>query len=338
MPVEVFAAGRKHVAELEDLSRTGMFLRTDAAFPHGTLVHVAFSDGTQRYVAAANIAHVIDETDARALGRRMGIGVEFHRPTRPNDERFIDAVERMLAQVERPARAADQRIVVATSHVRLRERLSAAFGASGFAVVTAANGLEAVAACLREKPDVLLLERTLPIVDGLAVLERIAENPKLVGLPIVMMSDDPVDAVSAFELGAMDFVAKPFSTEELVLRVRRLALGAKRVVFRGDLAELGLPALLTMFEQERKSGRLLLAQQHATAWIDLEQGRIVNARSTELSADPRSVLLSLLDWTSGRFELSTGHERQQPPCELAMPVTHLLLEHARLTDESRRAG
>ena len=338
MPLEIFASGRKHAAELEDLSRTGMFLSAADLPPlaKGTLVHVAFSDGTQRFVTSANVAHALDETDARALGRKCGIGIELRPPTRPNDKLFSIAVDRLLAHHARPARAADRRIIIATSHVRLSERLAATFGEAGFAVGTALNGLEAIAACLRERPDVLLVEKVLPIVDGIAVVERIANHPKLAGLPIVVMSDDPRDGVEAFELGAHDFVAKPFSTDELVLRVRRLVRGTQHVVFRGELGELGLPALLTMFEHERKSGQLVLTRGTATGWIDLDGGRIVNVRSTELISDPRSVLMSLLDWTDGQFELSAGCDARLPACELAMPITHLLLEHARRHDEANR--
>ena len=338
MPLEIFAGGRKLAAELEDVSRTGMFIRLDDPPPQGTLVHVAFTDGTQRFVTSGNVMHSLDETDARALGRRIGIGIEFREPTRPNDKLFSVAVDRLIAPHATPPRAADRRIIVATSHVRLLERLSAAFGEAGWAVGTAANGLEAVAACLRIKPDVLLVERTLPIVDGIEVVERIAHNPNLAGMPVIVMSDDPRDGIEAFELGAMDFITKPFSTAELVLRVRRLVRGPTSVVFSGDLAEIPLPALLTMFEHERKSGQLCLHGPGSVheAWIDLEDGRIVNARSTDLDADPRSVLMHLLDWTTGQFELTTRRDTARPTCELALPITHLLLEHARQRDEARR--
>lgn len=341
LPLEIFAGGRKLVAELEDLSRTGMFVRVPELPAAGSVVHVAFSDGIQRVVSSGRVTHVLDEADARALGRRVGIGIALREPTRPNDQRFAVAVERLLAacaEGSSPAiLASARRILVATSHVRLLERLSAAFGEAGFGVTTAANGLEAVAACLRARPDVLLVERLLPLVDGLEVVDRITEAPSLASLPIVVMSDDPRDGIAAFERGAHDFVTKPFSTDELVLRVHRLARGATTppVVFRGDLGELGLPALLTMFEHERKSGQLVVRCAGATGWIDLADGRIVDARTTALAADPWDVLMHLLDWTAGEFALSTVRG-ELPRCELALPITHLLLEHARRRDEATR--
>jgi DNA-binding response OmpR family regulator len=150
------------------------------------------------------------------------------------------------------------------------------------------------------------------------------------------MSEDAGDGIVAFERGAMDFVTKPFATNELVLRARRLVRGPRQVVFRGELSELGLPALLTLFEHERKSGQLVLTRDDTTAWIDLEAGRIVNARSTELIADTHTVLMSLLDWQTGHFELSASQDHGLPACDLALPITHLLLEHARRRDEALR--
>jgi DNA-binding response OmpR family regulator len=340
MPLEIFASGRKHAAELADLSQTGMFVHVDAprfAAP-GMLVHVASSlgDGMQRYVTSAHVVHALDETDARALGRKTGVGLQFTPPKKPNDALFSDAVTRLLREHATPARAADRRIIIATSHVRLCERLAAAFGEAGFAVGSAANGLEAIAACLRARPDVLLVDRFMPIVDGLDVVERIVRHESLSGMPVIVMSEDAGDGIVAFERGAMDFVTKPFATNELVLRARRLVRGPRQVVFRGELSELGLPALLTLFEHERKSGQLVLTRDDTTAWIDLEAGRIVNARSTELIADTHTVLMSLLDWQTGHFELSASQDHGLPACDLALPITHLLLEHARRRDEALR--
>ena len=84
MPLEIFAGGHKHAAQMEDLSRTGMFLRVPSSclgLATGTLVHVAFSDGDQRYVTSGNVAHAIDDTDARSLGRQIGIGIQFREPS-----------------------------------------------------------------------------------------------------------------------------------------------------------------------------------------------------------------------------------------------------------------
>src|SRR5207237_10116009 len=100
--------------------------------------------------------------------------------------------------------------------------------------------------------------------------------------------------------------------------------------------ERGLPALLTMFEHERKSGQLSVTRDHFVGWIDFLEGKILRARSTELEADSHPVLMALLDWKDGYFELSAGAPAIAAP-ELQTTVTHLLLEHARLRDEAQRS-
>jgi DNA-binding response OmpR family regulator len=166
-------------------------------------------------------------------------------------------------------------------------------------------------------------------------------HPQLAGVPVIIMSSDATDLVrlQAFQLGAMDFIPKPFTVLEVILRARRWARARQRdpgsVVLRGTLSELALPSLLTMFEQERKTGQLSITHDHFVATIDFTDGKIVRARSTELEASSHDVVMSVLDWKDGYFELTTGVPLPVAP-ELETSVTHLLLEHARLQDEGLR--
>ena len=203
--------------------------------------------------------------------------------------------------------------------------------------------MEAIGACLSRAPDVVLVERDMPVVDGLHVLAEMGRHADLASVPVMMMSADATDLIrlQAFQLGAADFIPKPFTVLEIILRARRWARASQRdperIVLRGALAELGLPSLLTMFEQERKSGQLALTRDQLVAWIDFVDGRIVRARSTEIDADSRTVLMNVLDWQAGYFELSAGMPRAAPPDRgTTVTVTHLLLEHARRRDEAAR--
>jgi DNA-binding response OmpR family regulator len=165
-------------------------------------------------------------------------------------------------------------------------------------------------------------------------------HAELASVPIMMMSADATDLVrvQAFQLGAADFIPKPFTVLEVILRARRWARAgqrdAERVVLRGALTELGLPSLLTMFEQERKTGQLAITRDQLVAWIDFAEGRIVRARSSDIDADSHTILMNVLDWREGYFELSAG--APSGPAELDASVTHLLLEHARLSDEAHK--
>jgi DNA-binding response OmpR family regulator len=341
LPVELIAGGKRVRAVSQDLSPDGMFVRLAPPLPVGTQVQVVISPNGQRLVTSGHVTHALTEAEARTLGRFPGIGVAFEPASRPGDQEFTQAVVRLLDRNAQHQPPADLRILVADSETRILERLSTALGTAGFSVATASNGMEALGSCLSRAPDVVLVERDMPVVDGLHVLQEMGRHAELASVPVMMMSSESTDLVrlQAFQLGAMDFIPKPFTVLEVILRARRWARasqrGAARVVLRGTLTELGLPSLLTMFEQERKTGQLSLTRDQLVAWIDFVDGKIVRARSTEIDADARTVLMNVLDWQVGYFELSTGTPAAAA-AELTGSVTHLLLEHARLRDEGLR--
>jgi len=338
LPVEVIANGKKLRAVSQDLSPFGMFIRMSPPLPSNTVVQVVISPNGQRLLTTGLVTHSLTEVEARTLGRFPGIGVMFRDPVRPADEQFAEAVQRLLDSNARLQHKADIRIVVGDPSTRLLERLSTALDHAGFSVATATNGMEAIGACLSKTPDVVLIERDMPVVDGLHVLQEMGRHAELASVPVMMMSEDATDLsrLQAVQLGAMDFIPKPFTVLEVIIRARRWARlgqrGTDRVVLRGALTEVNLPSLLTMFEQERKSGQLSVTRDQSVAWNDFADGKIVRARSTEIDADSRAVLMDVLDWQAGYFELSAGAVAVEKP-ELEGSVTHLLLEHARLRDE-----
>lgn len=553
LAADVFVDGKKHAVTLHDLSRTGMFLRTtgpDApSLRVGNIVHVALAASGKRVVAAARVTHALDEHEAKQVGRVAGVGVQLCAPMRPADHQFNETVARIVDRCAQRTSAADRRIVVAEPDTRLLEHLSSVLGEAGFVVSTATNGMEALSACMRRAPDVIVLARDMPIVDGYRALGELQRHPRLASVPVILTSDDPGDLVDAFHQGAMDFIARPFTSVELVLRARRLAHvvapafeptldgaelidesevtapvratapaprvatgttppplptrvsaavlppaiptrpsrpltvprpnsalvpaqpspslratselpafeapsrpssmhevtapadddsdyadvfvsdlpipeelvttrssvtnanivaksaapaddldfafeesvkpaplapeapgirgtgampvagtvaiealaaaasepiaqpvalagsgrttdgepwqpGRERVVLRGDLAELSLPSLLGLLEQDRKSGRLALVRDRETASIEISEGRIVGASGSQIHGDARAVLMALLDWTAGEFVLTAT--LPQPRGPIAIALTHLLLEHARIRDEAAR--
>jgi two-component system phosphate regulon response regulator PhoB len=95
---------------------------------------------------------------------------------------------------------------------------------AGFRVETAASGEEALARLRRSVPDLLVLDLMLPDLSGEEVCRRVRGDPGLTGLPVIMLTakSEEVDRVVGFELGADDYVTKPFSPRELVLRVKAL--------------------------------------------------------------------------------------------------------------------
>lgn len=95
---------------------------------------------------------------------------------------------------------------------------------AGFEVVTAADGEEALRLTRNHAPDLLLLDLMLPEVEGLEVCKILRRDAATSGIPIIMVTAKAgeVDRVLGLELGADDYVTKPFSPRELVLRVKNL--------------------------------------------------------------------------------------------------------------------
>ncbi len=90
---------------------------------------------------------------------------------------------------------------------------------SGYAVCTASDGRSAISTAAREQPDLIVLDIMLPVVDGVEVCKEIRKHS---GVPIIMLTakDQEIDKVLALELGADDYVTKPFSLYELLARIR----------------------------------------------------------------------------------------------------------------------
>jgi two-component system alkaline phosphatase synthesis response regulator PhoP len=92
------------------------------------------------------------------------------------------------------------------------------------------NGAEAMGAARRTPPDVLILDRMLPGADGLEICRAMRGDPATAGIPIIMLTAraEEADRIVGLELGADDYVTKPFSPKELVARVNALLRRTKR--------------------------------------------------------------------------------------------------------------
>jgi two-component system, OmpR family, alkaline phosphatase synthesis response regulator PhoP len=95
---------------------------------------------------------------------------------------------------------------------------------AGYDVITAASGAEALAAVQKSKPDLILLDLMLPDIDGFGVCELLRRQPDTAMIPIVILTAWATHDARhlGLELGALDYLTKPFSPRDLVDRVRRL--------------------------------------------------------------------------------------------------------------------
>jgi two-component system, OmpR family, KDP operon response regulator KdpE len=112
-----------------------------------------------------------------------------------------------------------KRILLAEDEEALRDFITRNLRARGFEVLEADNGLEAMAQWEREQPHLLILDIMMPRMDGLEVCRRVREHS---AVPIIVLTalDAESEKVAALDLGADDYLTKPFGVEELLARVR----------------------------------------------------------------------------------------------------------------------
>jgi CheY-like chemotaxis protein len=121
------------------------------------------------------------------------------------------------------ARRKNVTVVVADDDAVTAKLIEKQLGKAGYRVFTASNGQAAVRAVLAEKPDLLLLDLSMPGMTGFDVLERLNSLTSIQRPRVLVMSSDREagDVQRALALGAEDFLAKPFKPEDLLARVNR---------------------------------------------------------------------------------------------------------------------
>lgn len=112
-------------------------------------------------------------------------------------------------------------ILVVDDDPRLRELLTLTLNRAGYQVITASNGQQALISAMRDTPDLIVLDVGLPELDGLEVCRRLRQTSEV---PILFLTarDDEIDRILGLELGADDYVTKPFSPRELVARIKSI--------------------------------------------------------------------------------------------------------------------
>ncbi len=133
--------------------------------------------------------------------------------------------------------AAAKTVLVVEDEASLASTLSYNFRKNGFNVVTAADGYEGLQAARRENPDVVVLDLMLPKMDGLEVCRRIRAGSD-VPILILTAKGEEFDRVVGLEMGADDYLAKPFSMRELIARVRALIRRSAGRAFAEDVSRL----------------------------------------------------------------------------------------------------
>ena len=91
-------------------------------------------------------------------------------------------------------------------------------------ITEASNGLEGIAAATRDKPDLIILDITMPVMDGVEALARLKSDPSLKGIPVIMLTgeSDRESVLKTVKLGVRDYIVKPFKADQFLEKVAKI--------------------------------------------------------------------------------------------------------------------
>ena len=123
-----------------------------------------------------------------------------------------------------------KKVLIVDDEPDVRELVKFNLTRDGWEVSEAADGLEGLEKAKSERPDLIVLDLMMPEMDGMAVFKNLRESKKTAEIPVLMLTakKELDDKLEGLALGADDYVAKPFSIKELVLRIRNLAKRAQK--------------------------------------------------------------------------------------------------------------
>ncbi|HOW70960.1 MAG TPA: response regulator transcription factor [Phycisphaerae bacterium] len=169
------------------------------------------------------------------------------------------------------------RILLVEDYAPLRKSTTQGLEEAGFAVDAAADGEEGLWYAKSNDYDVIILDLMLPAVDGLTILKRLREAGSRVHVLILTARDTVEDKVKGLNVGADDYLVKPFSFEELLARVR--ALVRRRYEAKNPMIRIGDLEIDTAARTTRRAGQLLdlTAREYALLeFLALRAGKLVS--------------------------------------------------------------
>ena len=118
----------------------------------------------------------------------------------------------------------EEKILIIDDDKIIRSIVSKALEKSGFVALSATNGSEGLEIAQKDSPDAIVLDRTMPGMDGNEVLEKLKENPETKNIPVMILTgrSSGLDISSSMQLGALDYVVKPFDEENFIIRIKNL--------------------------------------------------------------------------------------------------------------------
>jgi CheY-like chemotaxis protein len=205
---------------------------------------------------------------------------------------------------------APKQVLLADPGDKSRHLLSSMLRERGFDVIETIDGSRTLAETLLRRPDILLLDLSLPVLGTERLVQILRTNPNTKSIPIFFLSETE-KSVAGFRPGTDDFIRRPYNCEELVLRIQRaLQRDGGADLFAGDseisgsLSQVFLPDLWQMLAMNAKSGVIQVEGEGMTGSIYIERGEIVSAVTRNTHGE--KALYRLIALKEGKFRFVPG--------------------------------
>ncbi|UCG38450.1 MAG: response regulator [bacterium] len=231
------------------------------------------------------------------------------------------------------------RILIVDDEENIRHLLRLAFEEE-FEVIEATHGMEAFELAVKEKPDIILSDIMMPRLDGYGLYRKVKSRPDTATIPFVFLSakKDVDERVEGLEMGADDYITKPFSIKELKAKVRSITKKVSDIHERGSLEgllkEVDLVDVIQLIEMGRKTGMLLLESQQRSGKVYFNKGLPIYAQAGRFAGV--EAFHVMLAWKEGRFRLDQKAVSIEPNIDHT-GGQELLMEGVRLSDEMEEA-
>jgi len=210
-------------------------------------------------------------------------------------------------------------------------------------IITATDGADALMKTIDIKPDLIVSDYSMPLMDGRALFEKLRSRAETQNIPFVFLaSQQEIDERLRMVLeGVEDYFVKPFFTRELARQARRITarLLQQRMEkqgggagIKGRLAEINLIDWMQSLEQGRKTCALILRSGNEECTLFFHDGQVNHAIYGDLKGNP--AVFKVLTWVDGDWEVD--FQKNSPEQTTTMSTQGLMMEGLRILDEANR--
>ena len=237
------------------------------------------------------------------------------------------------------------RVLVVDDELDNRVMMRYFFESWDYEVELACNGQEALEKVEANRPDLVLLDLEMPIMNGFEACDRLKNSPETEQIPVIMFTglEQTTDKVKGIRKGADDYVVKTVDPEELQARVEMIlrrtqrypapnasAAPAEDHAVSGSLAEMQFPEAMQLILTYGKTGVMRLVDGSSKASVYVKDGQqVVHAEVDDLEGE--DAFYKLAFWKAGRFQFQVGEEAERQTINSSS--TNLLIESTRRLDE-----